>query len=478
MIKKFDISFNPLDQKEQYDQYTASIDDRWNDFFLDDYSKYVTSSISSSLKVFKSFLQTDITYETNYMLTKSLYDEYFYDVYGSNFIKTLYTSSIQNESFDILTRVYFNPDEYTFGFLTSSVDNKDEYRLLDIVYGNYAGSGSASGKILLYNDYTKNHDMSYPSKAMYYQLKQLSVIDESHVSDKIVISSSIDNVFGINISANHLYDGIAKKTFELTLCKMNGSASINSFSPMRSIQYLGTNGETEPDFIRDAFAERELYTFIELTSPTENVSNRVRFNYVVSGSLESGVFYQNGQPDIYGRIYYDQGLVVFNADKLNGLLNLNIQTGSNSVSNNSLRFFKSMQAALDYFWIITDGNLDPTNPFFPEIENTIVDTVSNVITTPKLKIKQEMNSVFYRCKLDPFEFNYSTNPTYFDESDGSLKIQQFYTGSSDFYVKPESYITSIGLYDSFYNLLAVAKISKPQRKSFTNSLIINIRLDY
>jgi hypothetical protein len=76
------------------------------------------------------------------------------------------------------------------------------------------------------------------------------------------------------------------------------------------------------------------------------------------------------------------------------------------------------------------------------------------------------------------EFNYSNNPSFYDEQDGSMNIKKFYTGSSDFYVRPETFITSIGLYDSLYNLLAVAKLSKPQRKSFDNTLIINVRLDY
>jgi hypothetical protein len=410
----------------------------------------------------------------NFILTKSIYDEYIYDLYGKNVINNLYTSSIQKNSFDYITNVYFNVDQYDPLSLINQAENFDEYRLLDILYGNSNGSGSSDGNLITYDNASKGYDLSYPTKAIYNEIKQISTATEEPIPSKIKISGSVDNVFALNFSSNHLYDGIAKKSFELILCKMNGSSSINQFNR----QYLGTNGETDPDLIRDGFYEREIYSFIELARPSENSLNTLKSNFIVSGTLENGMYLKNNSPVIYGKIYYDQGLVILDAQKLNGLLNLNLQTGSNVNSNNSLRLFKSIQSALGLFTIITDGNLDVGNPYFPAIQNTILNNVGNQISTPKLNIKQEINSTFYRCILNLNEFNYSSNPSFYDEKDGSMNVKKFYSGSSDFYVRPETFITSIGLYDSLYNLLAVAKLSKPQRKSFDNTLIINVRLDY
>lgn len=468
-----------IDEKIKLEsEKSTSINLDWDRYFIQQYSPYVSSSVSSSFKIYKSFTQSDIKPQATYILTKSIYDEFFYSLYGKNFVTNLFTSSIQKQSFDFLTNVYFNPDEYELFLQGDVYSNRDEYRLFDIVYANYNGSGSTNGNLIIFDNALKSYDFSYPTKAAYYELKQISTAIEEIKPEKIKISSSIDDVFAINFSSNHLYDGISKKSFELSFCKMNNSSSINLLQPQLNVHFLGTNGETDPNLRRMSYAEREIFTFVELSVPNENLANAAKINYIVSGSLTSGVHYKNNMPEIYGKIFYDQGLVILDAQKLNSLLNLNLQTGSNVTSNNSLRLFKSIQGALGYFWIITDGNPDLSNPYYPIVGTTILQYVNNVINTPKLNIKQEINSIFYRCKLETYEFNYSTNPTYYDERDGSMTVKKFYTGSTSFYVRPETYITSIGLYDSFFNLVAVAKISKALRKSFDNSLIINVRLDY
>ena len=457
---------------------SESIDLAWNSFFLNDYQSYINSSISSSAKVFKSFTSNDVRGQTVYISTKSIYDEYFFDLHGKNYPSDLYTSSIQIASFDYITNVYFNPDIYdaliVFGNPRS---NFDEFRLFDILYANYNGSGSTHGNIINYNNSTKAYDLSYPTKAVYHEIKQLSTATEIIKPEKILISGSTDNVFALNFSSNHIFDGIAKKSFELSLCKMNGSQSIDQLDRHLNVKLLGIRTDPfDPSNSRRAYSERDIFTFTELNTPYENLVSTANSNYIVSGSLTAGIYLENNLPIVYGKIYYNQGLVILDADKIGSLLNLSLDTGSNSASNNSLRLYKSIQAALKYFIIVTTGT--STSPVIPGIPYQIYAYAENQLTTPKLNIKQEINSVFYTCKLDDFEFNYSTNPTYYDETDGSMTIKKFYTGSSDFFIKPETYVTSIGLYDSTYNLLAIAKLSKVQRKSFNNSLIINVRLDY
>jgi len=43
---------------------------------------------------------------------------------------------------------------------------------------------------------------------------------------------------------------------------------------------------------------------------------------------------------------------------------------------------------------------------------------------------------------------------------------------------PVSYVTTVGLYSSSNELLAVAKVSEPLKKSVDNELTIRVRLDY
>jgi hypothetical protein len=45
-------------------------------------------------------------------------------------------------------------------------------------------------------------------------------------------------------------------------------------------------------------------------------------------------------------------------------------------------------------------------------------------------------------------------------------------------MNPVTYITSIGLYNDFNDLLAVAKISKPLKKEFGKEYLVKIKLEF
>jgi hypothetical protein len=82
----------------------------------------------------------------------------------------------------------------------------------------------------------------------------------------------------------------------------------------------------------------------------------------------------------------------------------------------------------------------------------------------------ELNSTVYFCRAHHNEFNYSGNPTYLDGSKIRVK-----NNASDM---PRSYVTTVGLYSSDNELLAVAKLSEPIRKDPTNEVTLRVRLDY
>jgi hypothetical protein len=83
----------------------------------------------------------------------------------------------------------------------------------------------------------------------------------------------------------------------------------------------------------------------------------------------------------------------------------------------------------------------------------------------------ELNSTIYFCRAGTSEFNYSSNPTYVS---GSEIINK----NSDEENLPTSYITTIGLYSDANQLLAVAKLSEPLKKTPENELTFRVRLDY
>ena len=77
------------------------------------------------------------------------------------------------------------------------------------------------------------------------------------------------------------------------------------------------------------------------------------------------------------------------------------------------------------------------------------------------------------------EYNYSNNPTFVISSNDTANNSQDIgkLRFSDFYTNPKVYITSVGLYNESNDLVAVAKLSQPLLKDFTNECLIKIKID-
>lgn len=82
----------------------------------------------------------------------------------------------------------------------------------------------------------------------------------------------------------------------------------------------------------------------------------------------------------------------------------------------------------------------------------------------------ELNSSIYFCRVGHNEFNYSSNPSYLSSSKIVVKDDPTDT--------PVSYITTVGLYSPNNELLAVAKLSEPLRKTPETEYVLRVRLDY
>ena len=100
----------------------------------------------------------------------------------------------------------------------------------------------------------------------------------------------------------------------------------------------------------------------------------------------------------------------------------------------------------------------------------ISDVVRKRVQNINFNNTVELNSTIYFCRINHNEFNYSSNPTYLSESKIRVKEEKI--------DEPISYITTVGLYSSNNELLAVAKLSEPLKKTPQNSLILRTRLDF
>jgi hypothetical protein len=84
---------------------------------------------------------------------------------------------------------------------------------------------------------------------------------------------------------------------------------------------------------------------------------------------------------------------------------------------------------------------------------------------------ETISSTNYFVRIRNKEFNYSNNPTFFDESTGNLIFTSFIKD-------PRTFPTTVGMYNDQNELLAVAKTSRPIMKSFDRELLLRVRLDW
>ena len=88
-----------------------------------------------------------------------------------------------------------------------------------------------------------------------------------------------------------------------------------------------------------------------------------------------------------------------------------------------------------------------------------------------LNSSETITSDFIFIRPRSSQFNYSENPSFISGSTGEVIYDSFVNN-------PQTYITTVGLYNDNSELLAVAKLSKPLKKDFTKEALIRVKLDF
>jgi len=84
---------------------------------------------------------------------------------------------------------------------------------------------------------------------------------------------------------------------------------------------------------------------------------------------------------------------------------------------------------------------------------------------------ETISSTHYFVRLRNKDYNFSNNPTFRNPDDNTLRFPEFR-------LDPKVYITTVGLYNDTNELLAVAKLSKAVRKSYSEEVLLRVRLDF
>ena len=109
-------------------------------------------------------------------------------------------------------------------------------------------------------------------------------------------------------------------------------------------------------------------------------------------------------------------------------------------------------------------NQNDENP--KKLVDSIVDSA-----TMTMNSQETVTSDYIFIRARNSEYNYSENPSFITGSTGDVLY-------SDFINAPQTFITSVGLYNDTNDLLAVAKLSKPLKKDFTKEALVRVKLDF
>jgi hypothetical protein len=127
-------------------------------------------------------------------------------------------------------------------------------------------------------------------------------------------------------------------------------------------------------------------------------------------------------------------------------------------------------ASTAIFFSSSAGNKNIAETFVSSSITSSCDALRHRIQNLSFNNTTEINSSIYFCRVPHNKYNHSSNPTYLSSS--TIRVKSVNTDS------PVAYITTVGLYSSDNELLAVAKLSEPLRKDPTNEITLRVRLDY
>jgi len=284
-----------------------------------------------------------------------------------------------------------------------------------VSYGHRLGSGSEDATTTGTN----------PTKAIYSQLRQVMLPAQTtqfNFSGGGATNYYSDDIFIISVNRARYREKMDPGNWELHL--QSGS---------------GTDADTI-SLIDDSGANAN----------AQIGSSKREFN-VVSGSVLNGVHTTATatatatSSGSYGLFYPESGIIILNPNSL--------QSGSG---------YDNSQGYIEPVGTSADSNDLNHRKLFNSIKSGSYFSARR---------EEQKRSSMYFCSVRANEYNHSQNPSFFTGDNAQLV-------NSSFIREPNTYITTVGLYNENNELLAVAKLSRPFKKDSNTEALIKVRLDY
>jgi len=345
----------------------------------------------------------------------------------------------------------FNGDDMMECYYTSSTrptaSNQYYYEVSDcetcgkipyfaVTYGHISGSGS----VFIQGE----NSNKTPTDSIYSQYQLICLEPTRSASSGISVprfefvsaSSTVESndVYVINFNRNGIKHKLDAGNFEINLGSLNGNSFANN-------TFTGSNVAIGSENILRLIDDSDDYYQLETCDNDPLASYNI-----ISGSLEDGK-YEDASVNTYGKVYPNIGVIVLHPKRLNEILNFNTVTGSNINGDNSYKLFTSISGAAAPY-------LTRSGSYYMTARN----------------VKYKITNHYFVRAYAPMA-NYSNNPTFVSGSTNEIFDKCFAKN-------PQTYITSIGLYNSNRELVALAKLSRPVKKTFETDLLIKIRLNW
>jgi hypothetical protein len=284
-----------------------------------------------------------------------------------------------------------------------------------IAYGDAAGSGSLA--------YNAAVDGKSPTSTIYGQYQNIVLGDEN--TDFVFGTITSSEFFALSMERARYKEAIFLGSLALTISGSSGSITLTDNSNyVSTVQYC------------------EAGRVFQLITGSQGTRAPIAARNTAEGySKNSGS---------YGWLLPDIGTILLNPLALSD-------------------FFTSGGVGLQFSGSATASASPNVSP-----NASLYRAISGSSTAPGsflLNSQETITSDFIFVRPRSSEFNYSENPSFISGSTGEVLY-------SDFINNPQTYITTVGLYNDTNELLAVAKLSRPLTKDFTKEALVRIKLDF
>tara|TARA_Y100001937_G_scaffold110133_1_gene155429 strand:+ start:719 stop:1852 length:1134 start_codon:yes stop_codon:yes gene_type:complete len=349
--------------------------------------------------------------------------------YFSNGDTNLAGASIVSSSLTDTNETYF------FGISNSSTPTVEEF---NVAFGSTNGFGS--------ND--DADAIKAPTDAIYKQYSSL-LLAPTEVTGGFKISqegsagqldTADTEIYVMTARRSNMKDRLNKGTWQINL---SGSNTAGDFGTK-----VGANGNTL--FLKDDSST---------TSPTATPAGD-RYNIVSCSS--AGVIAGAATVQNFGYFYPDMGIMVFSAAELSSSI-----PGAGANEDDVVKFNEATHKGFGHTKSVVNANSKTALRFI----NCLTSGTSTTGANLKFRDEEDQVSAQYFCRVRSAHMNFSNNPTFVSGSLNELRATKM-KGS------PQTFITSVQLYNDGGEMVAVGNLSTPLKKNFSSEATIKVKLTY